>query len=174
MNRLLVASRTRPDIDLQFCLGKYEFSVIPPSLFIPDGSLHSTKGKSNIADKLFKLEVDEEIESEPMDTDIRGVAVVDGMAFVNKVNIKKNHIWNFEEFASCFIDIIDKETTEYHKVWIVFYHYQMISLKGNTRATRMKGYLAVHYKVSDATKIDHLKTRFFVFNQNQKRINSVS
>ena len=46
MNGLLVASRTRPDIDLQFCLGKYEFSVIPPSLFSPDGSLHSTKDRS--------------------------------------------------------------------------------------------------------------------------------
>ena len=46
MNRLLVASRTRPDVDLQFCLGKYEFSVTPPSLFSPDGSLHSTKDRS--------------------------------------------------------------------------------------------------------------------------------
>ena len=43
MNRLLVASSTRPDIDLQFCLGTYQFSVSPPSLFSPDGSLHSAK-----------------------------------------------------------------------------------------------------------------------------------
>ena len=63
MNRLLVASRTRPDIHLQFCLGKYEFSVTP-SLFSPDRSLHSTKDKSVIAEELFKLQVYEEIESE--------------------------------------------------------------------------------------------------------------
>ena len=92
MIRLLVASRTRPDTDLQFYLGKYEFSATPPSLLSPDGSLHSTKGKSIIAEQLFKLQVDEETESEPIDTDIRKVAVVDGMAFVNKVNIKKNYI----------------------------------------------------------------------------------
>ena len=108
MNKLLVASRTRPDIDLQFCLGKYKFSVTPPSLFNPDGSLHSTKGKSVRAEELLKLQVDEEIEREPMDTDIRKVVVVDGMAFAKKVNIKKSHIRNCEEFASCFIDIIDK------------------------------------------------------------------
>ena len=159
INRLLVASGTRRDIGLQFCLGKYEFPVTPPSLFSPDGSLHSTKDKSVIAEELFKLQVDEEIESEPMDTDIRKVAVVDGMAFFNKVNIKKNHIRNCEEFASCFIDIIDKETTECHDVRIVFDRYQKNSLKGNTRATRTKGYSAVHYKVSDATKIDHLETK---------------
>ena len=55
-----------------------------------------------------------------MNTDIRKVAVADGMAFVNEVNIKKNDIWNCEEFASCFIDILDKETVEYHDVRIVF------------------------------------------------------
>ena len=97
MNRLLVASRTRPDIDLQFCLGTYEFSVTPPSLFSPDGSLHSNKDKSVIAEKLFKLQVDEEIESEPMNRDIKTVAIVDGKTFINKVSIKKNHIRNFEE-----------------------------------------------------------------------------
>ena len=42
------------------------------------------------------------------------------MAFVNKVNIKKNHIRNCEEFASCFLDIIDKETAEYYEVCIIF------------------------------------------------------
>ena len=67
-----------------------------------------------------------------MNTDIKKVAVVDGMSFVSKVNIKKNHIQNCEEFASCFIDIIDKETAEYLEVRIVFNRYQKNSLKGNT------------------------------------------
>ena len=52
-------------------------SVTP--LFSPDGSLYSTKDKSAVAEELFKLQVDEEIESEPMDTDIRKVAAVDEM-----------------------------------------------------------------------------------------------
>ena len=43
-------------------------SVTP--LFSPDGSLYSTKDKSAVAEELFKLQVDEEIESEPMDTDM--------------------------------------------------------------------------------------------------------
>ena len=88
------------------------------------------------------------------------------MAFVNKVNIKKNHIRNCEEFATCFIDIIDKETAEYYEVCIVFDRYQKDSLKGNTRAARTaartKGYSAVHYKASNATKIDHLETKDFL------------
>ena len=39
MNKLLVASRTRPDIDLPKYLEMCEFSVVPLSLFVPDGLL---------------------------------------------------------------------------------------------------------------------------------------
>ena len=44
---------------------------------------------------------------------------------------------------------------------IVFDCYQNNSLKGNTRATLTKEYTAVHYEVSDATKMDHLETKDF-------------
>ena len=40
MTRLLIASRTRPDIDLPRYLGMYEFSVVPRSLFTTDGTLN--------------------------------------------------------------------------------------------------------------------------------------
>ena len=50
MNGFLVASRTRPNIDLPFCLGKYEFCVTSPSLLSSGGYLHSTKDKSVIAE----------------------------------------------------------------------------------------------------------------------------
>ena len=45
MNKLLVASRTRPDIDLPRHLGISKFSVMPLSLFMPGGSLHYPKDK---------------------------------------------------------------------------------------------------------------------------------
>ena len=38
MSKLLVASRTRPDIDLPKFPGICEFPVVPLSLFTPDGS----------------------------------------------------------------------------------------------------------------------------------------
>ena len=55
MTRLLIASRSRPDIDLKKYLGIYEFSVVPRSLFTPDGSLHYTKDKAIIATELRAL-----------------------------------------------------------------------------------------------------------------------
>ena len=48
MTRLVVASRTRPEIDLKYYLGKYEFSVVPRSLFSPNRKLLPTTDKSII------------------------------------------------------------------------------------------------------------------------------
>ncbi|XP_066928378.1 uncharacterized protein [Clytia hemisphaerica] len=121
MNRLLVASRSRPDIDLRECLGKYEFTVTPPSLFFPDGTLHPTKDKSVIADELYKLQDDKTDERMDMveqpdqpESDleevVRKVAIVDGMAVVNRVDIKKRNIRSCADFASSFIEIIDNDT----------------------------------------------------------------
>ena len=49
MNRLLVASRTRPVIDLPIFLGKYEFTVVPPSLFVPDDLFYQETEKADLS-----------------------------------------------------------------------------------------------------------------------------
>ena len=45
MNKLLVASRARPDIDLPKYPGMCEFPVLPLSLLTPDDLLHYPKEK---------------------------------------------------------------------------------------------------------------------------------
>ena len=59
MNRILIASRSRPEIDLSNIFGKYEFPVVPLSLFAPDGSLYYVKDKSSIATELRESQPDE-------------------------------------------------------------------------------------------------------------------
>ena len=39
MTKFIIASRKREDIDLPYYFGTYEFSVIPRSLFRPDGTM---------------------------------------------------------------------------------------------------------------------------------------
>ena len=46
MNRILIASRNRPEIDLSDIFGKHEFSVVPLSLFAP--MAHCTSRSSNL------------------------------------------------------------------------------------------------------------------------------
>ena len=59
MNRILVASRSRSEIDLPKIFGTYKFSVDPLSIFVPDGSLHYGKDKPVIATQLKEFQTDE-------------------------------------------------------------------------------------------------------------------
>ena len=45
MSRLIVAARSRPEIDISKYFGYYEFLVVPKSLFLDDGKLVPTKDK---------------------------------------------------------------------------------------------------------------------------------
>ena len=47
--RFLITSRKRPEIDLEFCLGNYEFSVVvPKALFMPDEELLPCADKARV------------------------------------------------------------------------------------------------------------------------------
>ena len=53
MKRLLVASRTRADIDLPKNLGMYELTVVPPSLFASDGTFYEHINHFDDADVVY-------------------------------------------------------------------------------------------------------------------------
>ena len=36
ISRYLIVSRNRPDLDIKFLVGNFEFSVVPKTLFTPD------------------------------------------------------------------------------------------------------------------------------------------
>ena len=159
MTKLLVVSRSRPDIDLSTYLGEYEFTVVPGSLFASDGTLHQTTDKSAISTELRKMlpqkyEEDHHVSS-------KRVIVFDGMALVNKIDIKKSKIKTCLEFSDHFIKIVKRESTGFNEVRVVFDRYDETSLKNYTRSKRHKGE-AVHYKVYDSTQIGHLTSKQFL------------
>ena len=152
MTKLLVVSRSRPDIDLSTYLGEYEFTVVPGSLFASDGTLHQTTDKSVISTEFRKMlpkkyEEDRHVSS-------KRVIVFDGMALVNKIDTKKSKIKTCLEFSDHFIKIVKRELTGFNEVRVVFDRYDETSLSGNI-SKRNKGE-AVHYKVYDSTQIGHL------------------
>ena len=55
ISRFLIVCRTRHDIDLPSYLGDYEFSVVPRSLFTPDGQLYKSTDKSVILHEIENL-----------------------------------------------------------------------------------------------------------------------
>ena len=141
MNRILIASRSRPEIDLPNIFGKYEFSVSPLSLFAPNGSLYYAKDKSSIATELREFQPDENYIEEEANSESRKVIIFDvmAMAIVNKIDIKAESLENCDEFASKFCEIINFQGRGFDKVRIIFDRYDGKSLKSNTRVGRNKG-----------------------------------
>ena len=91
MKRLLVDSRTRADIDLPKYLGMYKFNVVTPSLFSTDGTFYKTSDKADLASELRKLQ-NNDPSNEVVNADSRKVIIIDGMTFVNAVEIQKFQI----------------------------------------------------------------------------------
>ena len=59
LSRFLITARKRPDLNLEECLGNFEFSVVPKSLFSPDGQLLLCTDKSSILHHIEDLLKDE-------------------------------------------------------------------------------------------------------------------
>ena len=90
---------------------------------------------------------------EELSFNAKKVIAIDSMAIVNKSNIANSQIGNYDDFAKCFTDMITNETEDCDKFHVVYDRYDPQSLKNNTRYNRKKELSAVHYKVSDTTRI---------------------
>ena len=89
MAKFIIASRKQEDIDLPYYFGKYELSVIPRSLFRPDGTVLLDTDKSNVMHEIEKA-----IESDRGNTvdlniletsSVPKSAIFDGMTLVNMI-----------------------------------------------------------------------------------------
>ena len=60
LQRFIVISRSRPELDLKECIGTYEFGVVPRSLFASDGSLLLAYDKASMLHHLEKLSSNEQ------------------------------------------------------------------------------------------------------------------
>ena len=78
LSRFLITSRKRPEIDLEHCLGNFEFSVVPRALFTSDGEPIACTDKAKILHHIEELGSLEE-SGEENDND-SSVLVIDGMA----------------------------------------------------------------------------------------------
>ena len=134
INRILKASRSRTENDLPNILGKYEFSVVPLSLFAPDGSIYYGKDKSSIATKRRNFQPDENYIEEEANSESRKVIIFHTMTVVNKIDIKAESLENCDESASKFCEIINFQGRGFDEVRIIFDRCDGKSLNSNTRA----------------------------------------
>ena len=65
----------------------YEFTVLPPSLFAPDGTFYKTSDKADLAADLRKPQ-NNNPSTDVANTDSKKVIIIDGMTFLNAMTFK--------------------------------------------------------------------------------------
>ena len=124
--RLLIVARSRPEINLQEAIGRYEFSSLPRSMFAVDGTLLPCTDKSNLMSALESLpnrenQCENEIHTDANVNECK-VTIIDGMAVVQEID-KPHWIKTCEDFSNHFIIRLDQKAKGYDEVHLVFDRY---------------------------------------------------
>ena len=91
LSRFLITARKRPELDLEHCLGNYEFSVVPKSLFSTDGQPLTCTDQSSLLHHIEDLTLQTQQEnSTNINNNTHRVIIIDDMAVVNEVKKTKD------------------------------------------------------------------------------------
>lgn len=154
---MMLVCKSQRDINVQEAVGMYEFSVVPRSLFAPDGTMLYCNAKSDLMSILEKLPeeaMDDQDETDDQrTTNNYKVAIVDGMAELQSLK-KPDSIKDCLQLAEHFCDRIFTKYADYSEIRLIFDRYDVpVSLKEATRRRRQGNTDAVHYKVTESTQI---------------------
>ena len=83
LTRFLITARKRQEIDLPHFIGNFEFTVVPKSLFSPDGEYLLSKDKASILHAISD-DVQQNI-GEIISEETPSTLIIDGMAVVNQI-----------------------------------------------------------------------------------------
>ena len=148
--RLMILAKSTRDIDQKGAIGNHEFTLTPRSLFSPDGSMLRCTDKSKLIRLLEMLGKEAELEqgrlpseetgrvyegsmdavatpalpTESRDVE-RGVAVVDGMVLLHKM--QTTALGTVVDLSHSFNDMLLSMTREYDEIIIVFDTYKDMS-----------------------------------------------
>ncbi|XP_057308922.1 uncharacterized protein LOC130647177 [Hydractinia symbiolongicarpus] len=161
VSRFLITARKRPELDLEHCIGNFEFSVVPKALFSADGIPLACLDKSKLIHGM------EELASKGQTTnglsgevETNKVIIIDGMAVVNQTP-KTPAVKTCKDFASAFTERVLQISRGCDEIRLVFDRYIENSLKARTRKHRTSGN-EVRYKVSDNTNISSISLKQFL------------
>ena len=152
--RMMMVCKSRPEIDIKETVGQYEFSIVPRSLFVADGTMLHCASKSNLMSILEKLNDNRNNRrvAGPNEDQMK-VAIVDGMAEVQSLD-KPEWIRNCAQLAEHFSNRVIQTHTGSNEVRLIFDRYDLpFSLKAATRVRRQGSQAPVYYHITDTTHI---------------------
>lgn len=162
--RMMMVCKSRPEINIQEAIGKYEFSVVPRSMFSADGTMLHCSAKSALMHILEKLRNDGgqtcTTTASQMGTQVQlKVCIVDAMAEVQSLS-KPDWIRNCSQLAEHFCKHITLKFSAFDEIRLIFDRYDVpLSLKSATRFRRQGGQDPVYYRITNSTHIAKVSMR---------------
>ena len=98
MSRFLIAARKQPEIELEFCIFEYEFSVVSRSLFTTNGQPHSCNDKSQLIHLITNLAG---LEDTTLTSGEGSGIIIDGMAVVNQIVLDEKPTKKKKKIKTC-------------------------------------------------------------------------
>ena len=165
-------------------MGKYEFSGLSRSLFLPDGSIYLAYDTSKVMHAIVDLATANQREDSQISTvspsrssnvlpvasgqmnandtskNKKSVIIFDGMALVNSIQ-KTECVKTCKDFAEVFLANLIQASHGYNEVRLVFDRYMQGSLKEKMREKRAGGN-KIQYHVDDRTVLTHIPLKQFL------------
>lgn len=172
--RMLIVARSRPQVDVCDTISNYELSVVPRSMFAPDGTMLHCSQKSKLMELLESLPDNSQHEYrqsdvvESMQPNISGsVAIIDAMAELQALD-KPTHIKTCSDLADHFISRIKKKYCTYKCIHLIFDTYIEDSLKQFTRAKRRGNVEPTHYRIHPEAVIHNVSKQKLLSHEKTK------
>ena len=163
MTKWMIASKNRPEIDLQAIIARHEFTVVPRALCSADGMPHPCKDKYLLLSTLEE-HVGYQVTPPAKPPAKASYIIIDAMAIVNKISIElpQNKINTVQDFGDHFVKRVAGESRGFEHVLLVFDRYDFpMSLKAMTRDQRTNG-KQVQFRLAHNTDIGKLKTKMLL------------
>ena len=171
--RMMVICNSRPEIDIQEAVGKYEFTVVPRFMFAADGEMLHCPAKSVLMSLLEKLPANkDECRTAGQDADSQGermrVSVIDAMAEVQSLD-KPEWIRGCSHLADHFTYRIFERYGDSDKTLLIFDRYDLpSSVKEATPRKRQGNQHPVYYHITTSTHIVKVTMKKLLSHANTK------
>ena len=150
--RMLIVSKSRPELNLADTIGNHELSLVPRSMFAADGTMLHCGKKSDLLSVLEKLPEQQDMRVSVMQSQGKKVAILDAMALVQTFD-KQDTVCTCSDLAESFCSDILEKHKSIDELHLIFDQYLPHSLKNNTREKRRRSQEEVSYRIHDTTKI---------------------
>lgn len=155
--RMLFVSKTRPELCPEKVIGEYEFTRIPPSNFLADGSMILTKNNESLITLIMKLPIlDEESNVEfEMPPDEDSVVIVNAMDVLEATK-KRKPMHNVSDLETQFMLELSKRTDGYSEVRLIFNRFILSPLNEYKSKDKHLKKAIIHYHVNKNTPIKNI------------------